>query len=628
MCCKMKKSLRISSIKYQDEQYFENHIRFIKDNADYIDEVALFTENAHHGYWDEEYIKTNVSVLKDRVLKYRNAGVKSVGLNVLCTIGHYDETWDFLPLSPFACQVDENGVISKSCICYSDENYLKYVAKRYLSYASTGVDFIWLDDDIRITNHGRKGCFCPGCIRGFNEMYKTSFNRRSLARLTEDDESVRKQWYFYTDHAIKKLLETIKDAVKSVNPHIQIGFMTIENNAIEEWIEISGSDKCRPGGGFYDERCPEDVFKKCFSVQKQIYSYPKGIDDIQYEYEAFNYQNLNRSVHFTELESTLALMSGCTGVLYNNDWFFDRQSLIDMFKNSADKWKTIAEYNKKLKPFGVYCVSSNTAKLLNGLGIPVTAFFENSCISFVIGNEWNMLSDSETRNILNSNVFTDGKGVEILNEKGFSNVCGAKIKRIYDNGMTERFTNHPLNGEFKNHNRNAFMNFSYYLNNSGYAYEFEPVTGSEVVSFLETITGSSCGCSLYIFDNKSTSKFASDGYLYPNSMATSAKKEQISNVFNYLSDGKLPQIRNNTTKIMPSVASDDEGNMTVMLVNASFDNSGYFELCIKSDKMFFVIDEKGRKVSVKQEKSDDKTIISIDNISPWGYVLIAGGAYD
>ena len=45
----------------------------------------------------------------------------------------------------------------------------------------------------------------------------------------------------------------------------------------------------------------------------------------------------------------------------------------------------------------------------------------------------------------------------------------------------------------------------------------------------------------------------------------------------WLSDGKLPIIIKKPVKIMPAVMANDSGDMSIMLINASFDNTGSFE---------------------------------------------------
>ena len=150
----MKKALRIGYNQYFEDKAFEKHLAFIKENLSLIDELALFAECSHYGYRDLESEKQKVVVIEDRIKQYRAAGVKSVGINLLSTIGHLEEAWGVFPRAPFQYQVNESGVESKGCLCPANKDFLEHTAKRYALYAGIGADFIWMDDDIRPDNHG------------------------------------------------------------------------------------------------------------------------------------------------------------------------------------------------------------------------------------------------------------------------------------------------------------------------------------------------------------------------------------------------------------------------------------------------------------------------------------------
>ena len=614
----MKKALRIGYNRYYRDDIFEEHLKFIKKNISAIDEITLFAEFCHYGYWDIDYSAENAKLLKDRISQYRKAGVKSVGINLLCTIGHAQEGWSVLPKPPFPFQEDEHGTELRGHLCINNDAYLDYIAKRYALYADTGADFIWMDDDIRLD----PDCCCSECIHKFNEIYKTDYNREELVADIRNNQNVSNQWTRFKTDVIIKLIGTIRTAVKNTNPKVKIGFMSISRNAIREWILESGAEKARPGEGFFDERQPVDVFEKCFRVQKQITNYPEEIKDIQYEYEAFNYQSLNRSVKFSELETTLALMSGCSGVLYNNDIFNDRQELLDMLTSSAKKWERMVELNGSCKPAGVYCSSPELARKVNEIGVPVTACFENAVAMIVLGDEWNTYTDAEIKKVISKQVLTDGRGLEILCERGFSDFCGGRVKAVYDNGMAERFGNHIFNGDFKNYYRDVFMNFTYYINNTGSAYELEPMEKAEVVSNFETISHNSKGCSLYIFEGAEGNRFAVDGYLFPNSIGTRAKKEQLGNVIDWLTGNRLPVRLHETGKIMPNVTERFNGDMNVVLTNASFDDSGRFMCTIRSEREMYMLNNKGELLPIEQRRTNEGVVVTIENIRAWEYIFL------
>ncbi len=615
----MKKALRIGYNRYYCDENFNEHIAYIKKNIALIDEVTLFAEFSHYGYWDEAFTEKSTTLLQKRIEQYRQAGVKSVGINLLDTRGHLEEGWGVLSKTDLQHEVNPEGVVSQCILCHANEDFEEYIAKRYSAYAKTGADFIWMDDDLRFGNNGL-GCLCDECIRKFNQAYGYDCDRIQLLEKIKTDSVLNQAWFAYQNTLLNRLVEVIQKAIKETNPNVKIGIMSIRPEP--ELSVVSGAVMGRPGGGFYDDRTPLDIFTKAVKVQMQALSYPDRITDIQYEYEAFNYQSLDKSMHISELETSLALMSGCNGVLYNNDIFYDRQPFMDMLAKSAKKWDALTERNEKLRPAGVYCSNYGTYVKLNEVGIPVSDDLDFAVCCFIEGDTWNGLDDETVKKIMDKGVMTDGRGLAILCEKGYARLCGGTVKQSYASGMAERFSNHVLCGKYRNHYRDAFMNFSFYINNSGEAYALEPSEQAEIVSYLETITHDKIGCSLYVYAGDGGTRFAADGYFFRNSIKTHAKKEQIVNVLDWLSGAKLPVKTKETIKIVPTVRMDETGNMTVMLVNASFDKTGVFTCEIRNDKKFYILDQSGELQSVEQTVKNGNTTVTIDNIDGWDYVLL------
>ena len=184
----MKKALRIGYNRYYRDDIFEQHIEYIKKNAGVIDEVTLFAEFCHTGFWSLDYSRSNAEILKDRIARYKAAGIKSVGINILDTIGHLEEGWD-VPFAKTYLQhrILPDGTASKAQLCIANWAYLDYVADRYSLYAGTGADFIWMDDDIRINL-----CLCDSCIDRFNKLHGTKYSSIQLAELLKTDAAVKK----------------------------------------------------------------------------------------------------------------------------------------------------------------------------------------------------------------------------------------------------------------------------------------------------------------------------------------------------------------------------------------------------------------------------------------------------
>jgi hypothetical protein len=204
-------------------------------------------------------------------------GIKRVGLNVLCTIGHTEDGAAIAPTADMQYMMNLDGQISGSCLCPSDDRFIAYIAKKYALFADVGADFIWLDDDVRIHNHGviNDYCFCPECVKKFNLKYGTEYDIGRIRDLFRNDPSFRPMWRASISDAVKRLCETIRDAVKGTDPTVEIGYMSGLGETVSEWISASGSTLGRPGGGFYNDLNPIQMFDKHFQMQQIISRYPK-----------------------------------------------------------------------------------------------------------------------------------------------------------------------------------------------------------------------------------------------------------------------------------------------------------------------------------------------------------------
>lgn len=621
----MKNALRIGYRLYSDEAAFAAHLKSVENYLYAIDEVTLFTEFSHYGYWDPETVEQTASTVKDRIARYKRIGVKSVGINILSSIGHIEEGYDIFPHADFQYMVNEKGETSKSCLCPAGEDYLRYIANRYAVLADTGADFVWVDDDIRTKNHGiaQYTCFCPTCIAKFNRTYGTDFTREQLCARLSDDTALREKWDITFAQTVQTLLETIGQAVRRVNPAAEIGLMTGPGTVnpewvLPEWFRASGAVRGRPGGGFYNDISPVSMFVKSFYVQQQLQNYPEQIRDIQYEYEAFNYQSLEKSLHISEMESTLALLSGCNGVLYNNFMFYDRPDLTAMTTHSKRKWDRLTALISNAKNAGVYCANPQEAAQLNEIGIPVTASLEGAVAAYATGKTLALQSAEQIEKILQKHLLTDGYGLEILCKNGFAGACGGRVKRSYSNGMAERFSSHESNGAYREHYRDVFMNFSFESN----AYALEPCPGAEILSNLETLRQEPVGCSMYRYASESGAKIVVDGYLMPNQMKTAAKQHQILQAVCWLSGDRLPVMTEKSIKVVPTVMQDRDREMTVMLTNASFDATGSFDCILDGKHTVCFCTEEGDLIPTQPNFSGDRTVVHIENINGWQYVLL------
>ena len=124
----MKKSLRIQHHVIASEKELTASIELVKKYVDVVDEITIFTEPTHHGYVPIAQAKKNADLLKNAINLYKSLGIKRVGVNVLCTIGHTDDGGDMHERANLRYMVNEHGVSSKSCLCPSGDGFLEYIS--------------------------------------------------------------------------------------------------------------------------------------------------------------------------------------------------------------------------------------------------------------------------------------------------------------------------------------------------------------------------------------------------------------------------------------------------------------------------------------------------------------------
>ncbi len=626
----MKKAYRISYNRWYRDDIFEEHLEFIKKNLAAIDEVALLREYCHVGYWPLEEERAATELIRRRMAQYKEAGVKSVGINVMCTIGHGNEAWDIMPKFDMPHYTDNDGTESKSCPCYMSDEFTDYIVKRYRLYAGTKPDFMWFDDDLRELNHGvSNGCFCDSCVAKFNKENGTDYDRATLVKAISADKATEEKWSAFRYGGLKRLLILLRDTIKAVDPSIKIGFMSTMRDTLNDLAACIETEKYRPGGGFYtdsisaityDRGLPNQLFEKTFETGRQIEAVDgiESVMDIQYEYESFPYLSFTKSNTITELEAAAAVMYGNNGIAYNIFHRDDNQRLISSIAGQSQLLDAIDCF--EYKNTGVYCHTGNNAMWLNELSIPTTPTYSMAQAAFILGDEWNSFDETAIMNMLSQKIFTDGRGLEILAEKGFGRYCGGSIKNVYTNGMAERFTDHPLNGEYKGVYRDVFMTF--FHREDAICHEFEPDPAAEVITMLEAINHVPYGCGMYLYKNQLGGTIVVNGYLNKDFLRSEAKRSQLINVFDYLADGKMPVRTDNGIKVAPIVRENDNHDMMILLANMWFDDTGEFECRINTERPLYVINNDGSKTPVKQETDNGCSIIRVKNISPWKYMVI------
>jgi hypothetical protein len=607
----VKLAWRIGLPKFETDREFERLLRFLVEHRSAVDELALFETVTHHLYLPlDEVLAPRAAMMGRRLAALRAAGFRSVGINVLCTIGHTNEAWDYVVPLPFQAMVGHNGAVSRGCACPNTPAFRAYVRAKYALFAEADPDFIWVDDDIRMHHHGvSHGCFCPTCLGIFARTTGVAYSRETLAQaLNEPAEgTLRQAWVEQNTRTIEELLAEVAASILAVNPRIATGLMTAgpgwttySGQAFARWFPALKAVKARPGGGFYSDAARLGLPLKAAEIGRQRASLPPTVTDVQYELENFPYQALQKGTGSAMHECTLALAVGLNGIAFNalggegtDDEFHPIPTSAERLRPFWNRllrqvdglptlgfwtaWSPHLTARRQVRPgedwFGVdgrYDI--NKPQPLAEIGLPLG--LDRAAASGVIlaGRVAEAFSTLDLEQMLAGAVFMDSAALEVLTERGLGALTGVRLKRRLDNGLRERFTADPLNGRFADDVRDARIEF--WGDARGLADELEALAPTvRALATLETYFGEPrLGTCMTVYENALGGRVAVAGYAPWMFVHSLPKRTQLQNVLDWLSRDTLPLRIDETVPLIPVVrlsATRERG--AVVLLNAGLD---------------------------------------------------------
>ncbi|SFB29400.1 hypothetical protein SAMN05216312_105316 [Cohnella sp. OV330] len=657
----MKLSFRILVPRYESEEKFRELLDFLMKHRNAVDEIMLFTEYWHQGYNPLDWFGELCRIMKDRLTRLRESGFNNVGINMLATLGHFDEAWDWLPAVPFQGTVGRDGLTSKSTFCPNSEPFREYIARKYTLVAEAGPSFVWVDDDIRMFGLGSSdyACFCPICIDIYNRKHGTAYAREQLVDVLNapDGGETRERWIRQNAESIERLLAHIEEAVHRVDDKIELGLMTVSLGIstytgvdYPGWFSALKAGRARPGGGFFDDAKPFGLVRKAHEVNRQIAHYPEFVRDIQYELENFPFHRLSKSVRITLEECTAAIVSGCNGVAFDAlrgelGSLEEYHELMDAIEAIRPRWAEIERIAGAYGTGGMYPALSplHEAKrtvgngnwfdslsvdnslnfyTLSEIGFPLSMNEAEARGTILSENAAEGYTTEELREMLRGGVLMDGKSLEILTARGLGEYCGAEIVRTYDNGVTEVLTGDPLNGDDAGEQRDVRFSMK-----KGIAYELKPTSDkTRVLSRLASYTKDELGPVSTVFENEWGGRVAVQGYAPWQMIHSGFKRKQLLRIGEWLCGGHLPAFIDKTLRVVPFVKySADESGWLILLLNASYDETGPFEVKLgyplAAGKDIYELLPDGTSVKHRQGGAPTgegrQPTVSVDNVGVW-----------
>lgn len=343
------------------------------------------------GVWDEVWLNMEFETLSEEThrksartmaaaaerLRERGIGVSVEGI----TIGHGDDFesgQDNSELKPaWGTMVDAWGNRGLTSHCPRQKAFHDYLSRVYTLYAEAcRPDCVWLDDDLRITNHApvRQLCFCDTCLTLFNRRYGGRWTRETLADALNRNEgqgTLRRQWIEFSQESLAEVARTIARSVHRVSPATRMGLEHANfhrelmegrdwNPTFRAMEEETGLPPAsRPGSGFYNDHEPRGMLQKGYDMARQIRRLPPSVREIAAEVEGYRHCATGKSAHGLCVESQLYLAMGATQLSYAivcsasepMEWYAD-----NYFKALA-AWRPFYEkyvaFNRGTKPGGI-----------------------------------------------------------------------------------------------------------------------------------------------------------------------------------------------------------------------------------------------------------------------------------
>ncbi len=490
-------------------------------------------------------------------------------------------------------------------------------------------------------------------MKVFQEVYGVLYTRDDLAGECIDippgtAREMRKRWLNHNRNTIANLLRLIERTVHSINPNIQLGLMTgdrfYEGYDFARWAGIlAGPDniavKWRPGGGFYEESMPTDLFMKSHDIGRQVSVLPESMVQIQSEIENFPYQLYRKTPSTTVLEAAAHIGAGCTGAAYNllsesDVGFFENGLMIKRLKEARPFLDLLASTVGRNPPEGIYTGWSIDSQLAAGvgadwfyggldnvfagqffqMGVPAAYSRDRSSITLLSGNGIYAHDRDEILDILSKGVYMDASAVQALTALGFGDHVGFKIGPLNSNDCSELMLLDKFNAGFENVRRDARQSFYPYA-----AAALEPLSkGSRALSRMIDYAGKTVAeCCLGVFENALGGRVCVAGY-YPWSFLLSyTKSTQMKRIIRWLSKDTLPGFIGSYHKINMWARKTTTGEPAFILANSSLMEAEGLEIYIRTrEKNLIFTGMDNKPVQVKSKGTDGEySIFSLPQLN-------------
>ncbi|MBQ9430627.1 MAG: hypothetical protein IJU44_03660 [Kiritimatiellae bacterium] len=527
----------------------------------------------------------------------RRAGILP-SLQVQSTIGHGDSFTRYADNSGIVWQtyVSENGATAKSLNCFRAPGFIAYMREMASVYAAAIKPYaVWVDDDIRVINHGGPGfgCHCEYCIEAFakkeaeraHEATPRKWTRAALVAEKNKDAAFAARWRAFAFEGEADLVRIIGEAVHAASPETRMcqqqpGACFPEHRMLYEACHAATGLPVgmRPGAASYFDHDARDQIGKAYYLALQIDTIGPMpyIDRICPEIESCPRSFGCRTGRGVLLEALEGLSQGMNSISalvidagFETPEWYGEEILAPLARNAVMLKRYVA-LSEGAKRCG-YGVSGSPASALLTGSLPLKPLVPDASsdlariVTVSVAQAAVEKGGDVLARLFSENLLIDGGAAEVLFKSGHGAEIGIAGCEKFDGNLRERFMEDPVNAGLKARETPV----------SGKSFFLSPAAGAKAVSGYYSDANASFWreAAVVLFEKKSGSRrvvFGHDAFTSALRIASGDRVVQLHRLADWASHGKSPVLLETPARsfVQPRVRAD--GTLaSVVFVNGS-----------------------------------------------------------
>ena len=580
-------------------------------------------------------------------------------LQIQATIGHGDAFVRYADNSGMTWQgfMAENGTTAKGCNCFRAPAFLAYMKEMATLYAAAVRPYsVWIDDDIRIINHGGPGwgCHCGYCLEKFADKEGKKRTRQQLVAEMKNDSALAARWRAFAFEGEAELVRVIAEAVHAASPETRMcqqqpGKCFPEHRLLYEADHAATGLPVgmRPGAGAYFDHDARNQIDKAYTLALQIDTIgpPSFIDRICPEIESCPRSFACRTGQGVLLEALEALSQGMNAIsalvmdagFETPEWYGD-EILAPLARNAAMMKRYVALNDGAVRcgygftgnpPLPLQTGSLPLKPLITSRtgGSPVTTSDLARIVTVTAAKNAVAAGKEAVELLLSEDLLLDRGAAEALFKAGYGAEIGLAGCVASTGHLRERFLPVPVNEGFKARETPVASNslflkpmadataISEYYSDAN----FKPLN---LPGFAAVMFETKAGCRRVVFGH--------DAFTASLSKASGDRVVQLHRLADWASHGKAPFLLETPTRsfVQPRVRKD--GSLaSVVFVNTSIGRTQPVRIRLRgvhgdaAKAVWASFDAKDETLDIVRDGDD--AIVVIPPVPAWngGYVYFA-----